>query len=237
MRVLVTRPRPAAAATALKLEAMGHEAILLPLMQAEHLVAAVGTALKQSHGAIALTSAEATRVLEALDHALKPHLATPLFCVGEATGRAAADLGFTDIHVGPGTGEGLAEPIAAAFPLGPPEPLLYLAGSPRSDGLERALRQRGIDHRTVECYRMTPVDHRSDELSGLLRAGQVDAVLLYSRESARQFTTLLSRSRLSAAALSRRYLCLSASIAEVLPPDAATEIAALPDEEHLLRRL
>ncbi|MDK1377206.1 MULTISPECIES: uroporphyrinogen-III synthase [unclassified Sinorhizobium] len=237
MRVLVTRPRPAAAATALKLEAMGHEAILLPLMQAEHLLAAVETALKQGHRAIALTSAEATRVLAALGGALEPHVATPLFCVGQATGRAAADLGFADMHIGPGTGEGLAETIAAAFGATPPGPLLYLAGSPRSDGLERALRQRGIDHRTVECYRMTPVDHRPDELSGLLRAGQFEAVLLYSREAARQFAALLLRSRLSAAAFSRRYLCLSAAIAEGLPPDATVEVAAMPDEEHLLQLL
>ncbi|MCA1444879.1 uroporphyrinogen-III synthase [Ensifer sp. IC4062] len=237
MRVLVTRPRPAAAATALKLEGMGHEAILLPLMQAEHLVAAVETALKQSQGAIAVTSAEATRVLGALGRALEPHLTTPLFCVGEATGRAATELGFTEIHVGPGTGEGLAETIAAALADGLPEPLLYLAGSPRSDSLERALRQRGIDYRTVECYRMTPVAHRPQELSELLRAGQFGAVLLYSRETARQFAALLSQSRLSAAAFSRRYLCLSASIAEALPSDAASEIAAMPDEKHLLKCL
>ncbi|WP_331372488.1 uroporphyrinogen-III synthase [Sinorhizobium chiapasense] len=237
MRVLVTRPRPAAAATALKLEAMGHEAIMLPLMQAEHLVAAVETALKQGHGAIALTSAEATRVLTALGGALEPHLETPLFCVGEATGRAASDLGFTDIHVGPGTGEGLAETIAASFGAVPREPLLYLAGSPRSDGLERALRQRGIDHRTVECYRMTPVDHRPEELSGLLRAGRIEAVLLYSRETTRQFAALLSQSGLHAAAVSPRYLCLSASIADALPSGAATEVAAMPDEEHLLKLL
>ncbi|WFU47281.1 uroporphyrinogen-III synthase [Sinorhizobium terangae] len=237
MRVLVTRPRPAATATALKLEAMGHEAILLPLMQAQHLVAAVESALKRKHGAIAVTSAEATRVLAALGRALEPHLATPLFCVGEATGRAAAELGFTDIHVGPGTGEDLAETIAAAFAAGPREPLLYLAGSPRSDGLERALRQRGVDHSTVECYRMAPIAYRPDELSSLLRAGRFDAVLLYSRQTARQFAALLSQSRLSAAAFARRYLCLSAAIAEVLPADAAAEVAIMPDEQHLLKLL
>ncbi|MCA1407460.1 uroporphyrinogen-III synthase [Ensifer sp. IC3342] len=237
MRVLVTRPRPAAAATALKLEAMGHEAILLPLMQAEHRVAAVETALQQSHGAIAVTSAEATRVLAALGHALEPHLATPLFCVGEATGRAAAELGFTKIHVGRGTGEGLAETVATSFAAQRSEPLLYLAGSPRSDSLERALRQRRIDHRTVECYRMTPVPYRPDELSDLRRAGQFDAVLLYSRETARQFAALLAQSGLNAASFARRYLCLSASIAGALPQSAEAEVAAMPDEDHLLKLL
>ena len=36
MRVLVTRPQPSAAATAARLEAIGHEAILLPLMEPVH---------------------------------------------------------------------------------------------------------------------------------------------------------------------------------------------------------
>ncbi|MCZ4091180.1 uroporphyrinogen-III synthase [Sinorhizobium psoraleae] len=237
MRVLVTRPRPTAERTALKLEAMGHEAILLPLMQAEHLVTALASALKQRHSAIALTSAEATRVLAALGRALEPHLATPLFCVGEATGRAAVALGFTDIHVGPGTGEGLADKIAIVFGAEPPEPLLYLAGSPRSDGLERTLRWRSIDHRTVECYRMRPIAHHPAVLSDLLVAGQFDAVLLYSRENVRQLAALLSESNLSAAAFSKRYLCLSTSMKDALPPDAAAEVAAMPDEEHLLRLL
>lgn len=236
MRVLVTRPRRAAAATALKLEAMGHETTLLPLMQAEHLVAAVESALMQRHGAMVLTSAEAAQVLAALGDAQR-HLATPLFCVGEATGRAAAELGFTNIHVGPGTGESLAETIAATRAGGTLEPLLYLAGSPRSDGLEQALRQRGIDCSTVECYRMTPIAYGADELSSLRRAGQFDAVLLYSRETARQFAALLWQSGLSATAFSRRYLCLSEAIAKSLPTGAPTEVAAMPDEEHLLKLL
>lgn len=116
MRVLVTRPRPAAERTAARLSAMGHEAVILPLMQAQHLAGAARAALSEPHQAIAVSSGEAVRVLGALGPALEPHLATPLFAVGEATARAAGDLGFTDVRIGPGTGEGLAETVAALLP-------------------------------------------------------------------------------------------------------------------------
>ncbi|WEX77229.1 uroporphyrinogen-III synthase [Sinorhizobium numidicum] len=233
MRVLVTRPRPAAERTAPKLEAMGHQAVVLPLMQAHHFVAALRTALDRPHEAIALTSAETVRVLAALGPALGPHVATPLFCVGKATARAAADLGFSDVRIGPGTGERLAETIAALIHPGDSKTLLYLTGSPRSDGLERALRDREIDHITVECYRMMPVTYAPEVLSDLTRSGAFDAVLLYSRETARRLTALLQESSIDPVAFSARYLCLSASVKEVLPGGVAAKIAATPNEESL----
>ncbi|PST17303.1 uroporphyrinogen III synthase [Mesorhizobium plurifarium] len=235
MRVLVTRPRPTAERTAARLGSMGHEAVILPLMQAQHLAGAVRAALSEPHQAIAVTSAEAVRVLGSLGSGLEQHLATPLFAVGEATARAAGDLGFTDIRIGPGTGEGLAETVAAHLPLG--GTLAYLAGSPRTDGFERSLHGRRIGHRTVECYRMTPVHYPAETLPGLVRAGPFDAVLLYSRETARRLVAGLRESGLEPADLAARFLCLSWPIREILPADLACEIAAAPDEESLFTLL
>jgi uroporphyrinogen-III synthase len=228
MRLLVTRPQPAAERTALKLKALGHEVTILPLMQAQHFPAALQAALNQRHDALSVTSAEAIRVLAALGPALEAHLATPLFSVGEATARAAADLGFTDIRVGPGTGEALAAQI-------PPKTgtLIYLAGAPRADGFERTLVERKIDHVTVECYRMVPVAYGPQTLPDLIRDGAFDAVLLYSRETARRFAVLLKESGLAAAAFSARYLCLGASVKDALPGDAHAEVARAPDEASL----
>ncbi|MDW9685814.1 uroporphyrinogen-III synthase [Sinorhizobium meliloti] len=235
MRVLVTRPRPAAERTAARLSAMGHEAVILPLMQAQHLAGAARAALSEPHQAIAVSSGEAVRVLGALGPALEPHVATPLFAVGEATARAAGDLGFTDVRIGPGTGEGLAETVAALLP--PGETLVYLAGSPRTDGFERALHQRRIEHRTAECYRMAPVHYPAETLPGLLRAGPFDAVMLYSRESARRLDAALRESGLEPADLASRFLCLSWPIRETLPDGLPCGVAAVPDEENLLRLL
>lgn len=228
MRLLVTRPQPAAARTALKLEALGHAAAILPLMQARHFPAALQAALARHHDALAVTSAEAIRALAALGPALEPHRATPLLAVGEATARAAADLGFTDIRVGPGTGEALA----AQIPPGTGT-LLYLAGSPRADGFERTLAERQVEHVTVECYRMAPISHGPDMLRDLVRSGPFDAVLLYSRETARRFVALLHESGLAVPTFAARYLCLSATVKDALPSDAKADVATTPDEKSL----
>ncbi len=236
MRLLVTRPQPAAEATAGRLERLGHRPLLLPLAQAEHLPDAALTALRSPHAAIALTSAEAVRVLAKLGADLEPYTAKPCFCVGEATSRAARRLGFSSLHAAAGTGRSLAELIADR--LGASEtPLLYLAGSPRSEGFEATLRQRRIAHLTVECYRMRPIAHPQDIMARLTSDGMPDAVLLYSHDTARRFAALLDEAGLAPAAFSPRYLCLSAVVAEALPEGARVEIAARPDEESLFSLL
>ena len=236
MRLLVTRPQPAAEATARRLERLGHRPQLLPLAQAERLPQAARAALETPHDAIALTSAEAVRVLAELGADLTPHKAKPCFCVGEATARAARDLDFTAVHTGSGTGKSLAELIVARLSA-LEAPVLYLAGSPRSKGFEATLRQLHIDHVTVECYRMQPIAHPPDALTRLLSAGPPDAVLLYSNDTARRFAALLVDAGLEAAAFSPRYLCLSDAVAAALPEGAPVEIAARPDEESLFSLL
>ncbi|OAP39060.1 uroporphyrinogen III synthase [Sinorhizobium glycinis] len=236
MRVLVTRPHPAAESTALKLEAMGHQPVVLPMMQAQHFAAAVRAGFERPHDAIAVTSAEAVRVLAGLGSALEAHLTTPLFAVGEATARAAAELGFNDIRVGAGTGEALAETVAGF--LGPQTgSLLYFAGLPRADGFEHALRERAIDHVTVEVYRMSPVGHGPETLAALAQSSPFDAVLLYSRETARLLVALMRESGIDCAGFSVRYLCLSTAVKEALPAGAESHVAAAPDEESLLSLL
>jgi len=236
MRLLVTRPRPAAERTAEKLQALGHQVTILPLMEAQHLPGAVRAALDRSPDGIAVTSAEAVRVLAALGPAVKSHLAAPLFAVGKATALAASGIGFTNIRVGGGTGEALAETVAAERRAGAGK-LLYLAGAPRADGFERALSERGIDHVTVECYRMAPVSYGRQALFDLVRPGAFDGVLLYSRETARHLAALLKESNLDVTAFSTRYLCMSSAVREALPDDAVVQIAAEPDENALLKLL
>ncbi|MDZ7873142.1 MAG: uroporphyrinogen-III synthase [Rhizobium sp.] len=88
MRVLVTRPEPASARTAAELERRGHEPVLLPLMQAMQQPEALASPPAPDAGFLAVTSAEAMRVLKTLpDNARRLFLALPLFAVGRATAR------------------------------------------------------------------------------------------------------------------------------------------------------
>lgn len=234
MRVLVLRPEPAASRTAGKLAALGHEAACLPLSKAEHDIAAVKAALTQPHAAIAITSAEAARLLAGIGEDLAPHRKTPLFAVGEASAEAARRAGFHTVIIGGGDGKSLAETILAHTR--PDGPILYLAGSPRAPGFEHRLEEADIPFRTVEAYRMVPLTPSPAEIEAALLAPVPDAALLYSRESARAFFALPPLAEAPERFRSLRLLCMSANVAAAAPEPFAARvaIAAAPDEESLL---
>jgi uroporphyrinogen-III synthase len=233
MRVLVTRPEIAARQTAAKLQALGHEPALLPLARAVHNADVAKTALSRPHSALAITSAEAVRVLKNLEEQLAPHLHETLYAVGDATAKAAVAAGFRNVHAGPGTGADLATQIDA-----PAEaPLLYLAGKPRSTGFEEGLHQRQLPFTIAEIYEMVPITYDTDTVSRSLLEPPVDAVLLYSRESARRFFDVAAPHLEHLTSL--RILCLSPKMAEVAPPRFHTNIriADHPEEDGLLALL
>ncbi len=233
MRILVTRPQPAAAATAARLEALGHEAILLPLMQAIHHPNAALDALAQPHTALAVTSAEAIRALGGID--LTPHLSTSIYCVGTATADMARTSGFRSVVTGAGTGTSLADLIIRDGAKGTEGGLFYLAGHPRSPYFEAALEQAGIPCRVVEVYRMQPIEHAPDDLRARL-ALKPDAILFYSQETVRHFFRLATSAML--ADLDMRILCMSRQVADAVPDGVGRiAVAATPGEDSLLALL
>lgn len=237
-RILVTRPQPAAAATAARLEALGHEPILLPVMEAVHQPQAALAALSLPHTEIAVTSAQAIHALAPNRADLLPHLETPIFCVGQATAQAAADLGFRTVVAGPGTGKGLARlVIETRAATGNPVSLVYLARVPRSPDFEAMLHQAGISCQAVEVYGMSPIPRAPGEIAGLLESRRPDTILFYSQETASQFFTLCGKENV-ANLRDVRMLCLSDHVALAVPPNTGhIAIAAEPDEDSLLALL
>lgn len=238
MRVLVTRPAPAAARTARKLAALGHEPVLLPLAQAEHDVEAARAALAERHSAIAITSAEVARLLGNVGPALDRHLLTTVFSVGHVSAQAAADAGFRTVLSPGGDGKGLANMIIAHcrdFGM-PAEPILYLTGRPRAPGFEARLEDAGIPLRTAECYRMAPLIPKRSDAEAVLFKPVPDAVLFYSRETARTFFELSPLAETPERFLSTLMLCMSANVAKAVPQRfaALTVVASAPNEESLL---
>lgn len=231
MRVLVTRPAISAGATAAKLIALGHEPLLLPLTEAIHHSDAVKAALAEHDGALAVTSAEALRAIP--PESVARWIDRPIFCVGPATAKAAENLGFTDIGTGQGTGLDLADLVIAAKA----GPLLYLAGMPRSPDFERVLMQAGVPFRTVEAYRMVPLEHDADALARRLRDERPQAILLYSHETARQLFTAVTPAVFRSLE-NLRFLCMSAHVADAVPSGlGAIAIADEPSEKALLALL
>ncbi|MFS8147248.1 uroporphyrinogen-III synthase [Rhizobium sp. BR 249] len=235
MRVLVTRPAHSAARTAQRLRDMGHEPVLLPLRQPLHDSAVAAQALAATSGAIAVTSAEAIRVVSALGEALRPHLARPLFAVGETTAKEAKSLGFQSVSSSSGNGRDLAELVAAQGADG----LLYLAGIPRAETFEAGLREHGIRFSVTECYLMQPVAPHPAEIEAIFSGPGPGAILFYSRQTADDFFHVVElRSALSERG-EIRLLCLSEAVAQAVPEPLkkSVAIAPMPDEKSLLSLL
>lgn len=237
MRVIVTRPEASAVLTAEKIGALGHEPFLLPLFRPEHFPDAVRVALAEKPGGLILTSAEAARCLASMDlHGLDV-LSLPLHAVGDATARAAASLGFTDIRVSGGDGGALAAQIARRHQPDTP-PFLYLAGETRSPGLESSLAQLDIPIRVAVAYRMVAVEHSPARLVELDLPGETATLLLYSREAAIRFAKLVDDHPAISNGIGL-ILCLSPAIVAALPPQLAgrARAATEPREDQLLAML
>jgi len=242
MRVLVTRPALSGTRTAEKLAVRGHQPLLLPLATAVHDLDATRAALAASVGALAVTSAEAIRALQLLDsqpaadNSLVPHLGRPLFAVGKSTAESAVEIGFSVVLHSNGDGTELADLVAGEQLLLGKQPLTYLAGLPRASGFEARLSTHRIAFDTVECYRMQPVEPSETALQHSLGDSPADAILFYSRHTAESFFKLKFVSRHLNSLKNTRLLCLSATIATIVPYAlrSQVEIASVPDEDSLL---
>ncbi|NWG52209.1 MAG: uroporphyrinogen-III synthase, partial [Hydrogenophilaceae bacterium] len=90
-RLLVTRAEPGASETARRIEALGGEAALAPMLSIRNIPADADTAHAQ---AVLFTSANGVAAFAAASAAR----ALPVLCVGEATAAAARAAGFARVE-------------------------------------------------------------------------------------------------------------------------------------------
>ena len=180
-KIWITRAQPGADATAERVRALGHEAIVAPLLAVRPLADAqvdlAGVA------ALAFTSANGVRAFADLsgERSLR------VFAVGAATAQAARSAGFKLVLSADGDVEALAEGIAvrrgelrgAVLHPGAAEPAGDLAG---------ALEKHGVEARRLILYETAPVD-LADEAAEMLRKS--DAVLLHSPRAAQVLAKVL----------------------------------------------
>lgn len=222
MRLLVTRPLEDAETLKERLEALGHQVILSPL-----LAIAPRPDIEippEPYQAIALTSANAIRCLDgsALLDGLR-HL--PVMAVGPQSAAAARQSGFTNITEAGGDGIGLASHIIGA--LDPKAgPVLYLSGLDTASDFTGLLEYGGLSTRRVIVYEAKAAAALAPE------AASAEGVLLYSPRSARLWLDLSKRQALPADVMV--HYCLSANIAAILPDAFARRVAVRPVEEALL---
>ena len=174
MKLLIIRPQPGADATAHRLRAAGHQAIILPLFAIEHL--AMQRVSADGYDAILLTSGNAARAAAdflALDHGL------PVYAVGSAT---AAALHKLSVPVAKTGSEGVEALVRGAA----------------SDGHHRLLWLAGEDHTAIPHEAGVAVDIEivyrsaavgiSDDFAR--QVTESDAVVLHSPRAAAYFAML-----------------------------------------------
>ena len=231
MRLLVTRPEPDASRQAEKLRAMGHEPILAPLMTIET-ISGVPLHLDQAQ-ALIVTSRNALRAIAARPE-LNEARDFPLYAVGEATAREAAELGFPTIVAGPGTGVQLAELIAGDLDPGKGQ-LVHLAGETLAFDLKSALEAKGFTLRQPVLYSAVPAKALPPEALALVRGRRLDGAIFMSPRTAAIFTSLTAAEGVVTQASQLRCYCLSQAVADALAPlGAKVAIAPHPSEEELL---
>ena len=230
MLVLVTRPREQAGATAEALAAMGHEALVDPVLRVEPLPLpelAPGTIT-----AVVVTSANAARRLPA---ALR---AVPVFAVGAATAAAARAAGAADVRAGDGDGRALAGLVGRTVGPGAGT-ILHLAGTEVRPGLEEELRAAGYAYRQVPAYRAVPCPTLGEATRAALAEGRLGAALFFSPRTAAVWRSLVGAAGVRTPLVRVVAACLSEAVAAELAGLTlrAVRIASRPDQAALLRCL
>jgi uroporphyrinogen-III synthase len=96
----------------------------------------------------------------------------------------------------------------------------------------------GVDLQIVETYLAREISSLGEDAGRALRAGELDAVLHYSRRSAGLFIALAQGAGLWVEAAKLRHFALSPDVAEPLATAGARiHVAAHPDEDHLFALL
>jgi uroporphyrinogen-III synthase len=239
MAILVTRPHPDGETTAAGLRAKGFEVLLAPMLRFEP--AAFHDDADAHYGAVIVTSANALRGIESQLRG-NPLLKLPLFAVGEHTADAARNIGFQYVISAAGDAAGLREKVLAsvkAKALKKANPLLYLAGADLARDLAGELGERGFTVVTQTTYRMVPLAGLPNEAADAFAASRIEAVLHYSRRSARAFLEAVRAAGVEISALSVPQCCISAAVASVIRDAGATQVlvAATPDENALFALL
>lgn len=235
MAVLVTRPHPDDETTARALRAKGFDVLRAPMLRFEPVPFQDDEDAR--YGAVIVTSANALRGLGP-DLAGSRLLKLPLYAVGEQTAQAARAAGFGEVTAARGDGAALRELVLASVKskqLKKANPLLYLAGADLARDLAGELGENGLTVVTHTTYRMAPASDLPRDICDAFVAHRIEAVLHYSRRSARAFLEAARSAGVEISALALPQCCISAAVASVLRDAGATQVmaAATPDEEGL----
>ena len=159
----------------------------------------------------------------------------PVYAVGDASARAAAACGFTDVTSARGDVAALAalvrmklDPLAGA--------LVHVTGSAVAGDLGASLASFQYVVRRAQLYRSQTVDTLPAAAHSALVEGTIGAALFYSPRTAAQFAKLVAAAGLAENCARLVAVCLSDAVAAALADLSFAEIriAATPDQDALI---
>lgn len=228
-RVLVTRAAPEADTTAARLRALGHAAIVSPVLEIDPVGAKIDSAGAQ---ALLFTSAAAVRAV-AYERALK---ALPVFAIGAATAQAAHAVEFRHVYAAQ---EG--DVVALARQHGDPArgAIMHLSGEDVARDLVGDLTGAGFRAARTIVYRARFASALTGEATACFQAGLIDAVLFHSARGAESFARLARAAGVDGETGAADALCFSPRVAEAAKSLTwrAILVASAPREEALLSLL
>jgi uroporphyrinogen-III synthase len=239
MAILVTRPQPDNAATVAVLRAKGFAVLPAPMLRFEPV--AFQDDSDARYGAVIVTSANALRAAEG-QSAMNRLKQLPVFTVGERTAETAREIGFSNVISADGDATALRDLMVAsvrAKKLKKTDTLLYLTGADLARDLAGELGERGFNVVTQTTYRMVPIVSLPRDVCDAFASSGVEAVLHYSRRSARAFLDAARAGGVEISALAIPQCCLSEAIASIVRDAGATQVmvARAPDEKALFEAL
>ena len=187
MRVLVTRPQPAAAALAGRLAALGHEVLVAPLLSIVpeiHAGERLAQALVDAQ-AVLFTSVNGVEAFAAATGRRDPRV----FAVGDATARAARAAGFAEVETAGGDVASLVALVRARATPGAGA-LIHARGSDVAGDLAGDLAAAGLTLSRIALYRAIPVEMLEATVIAAFRQGRIDAALFFSPRTAAAFVRL-----------------------------------------------
>jgi uroporphyrinogen-III synthase len=226
MKLLVTRPVEDALPLAEKLEGLGHEAVIVPLLAIEPR----GNIVLPDGPFQALCVSSANGLVAKADLTVFHHL--PFFAIGPQSALEARRQGFDHVHDKGGNVEGLVRTICKSIQ---PEngPVLYLSSAETTGDLEGKLKNHGFAVARAIVYDAVPC--AVADMSSLLDGA--DGVLLYSPRTTKLWVTQVQKADAVDRVKTLKHFCLSANVAANLPQGWDKRVSATPDENGMLTLL
>lgn len=231
LRALITRPAGDAADTAARLEAMGIEPVVAPVVAIERV--ARGPLDLRDVQALLVTSRNGVRAL-ADATAVRD---IPLLAVGDSTAALAREAGFRSVASAEGASDDLVRLVGSMLDPAAGR-LVHAAGEAAGNALCQALAAQGFAAEPEMLYRAVPVS-LPEHVRELLAAGGIAFALFFSAGAARAFAELLGEDRAKRWCGRMTAICLSEQVADAAATLSwrAIRRAARPDLPSLLEAI